>query len=280
MQDKPLLSIVIANYNYGRFLEEAIQSVITQEGFDQCELIVVDGGSTDNSVEIVKKYADKIAWWVSERDKGQSDAFNKGFSHAHGHYLTWLNADDLFVKGALAKVLKTMRAHLDCQWFTANCFRFTEDGQICEVHWGPNWIPRILQTRSSPIGVFGPTSFFSKELFTRMGGFDVDLQYTMDTDLWVKFITAGVKFCRVKCFCWAFRMHVGSKTAEFSGRRLPDGTRAKIDAEVSRIMRRSGYRMSRINRILQLSFRCVDGSLWQRFAGQRLKGHRYSEVSC
>ena len=98
--NKPLLSIVIANYNYGRFLEEAIQSVLSQSCNDY-ELIIVDGGSTDNSVEIIKKYEDKIAWWVSEKDKGQSDAFNKGFAHAKGKYLTWLNADDILFQSII-----------------------------------------------------------------------------------------------------------------------------------------------------------------------------------
>jgi len=80
----PLLSIVIANYNYGRFLESAILSVVSQELADKVELIVCDGGSTDDSVEIIKKYSGQISWWVSEKDNGQSDAFNKGFAHARG----------------------------------------------------------------------------------------------------------------------------------------------------------------------------------------------------
>ena len=90
---QPLLSIVIANYNYGRFLEDAIKSVLSQDMGDKVELIICDAASSDNSVEIIKKYADKISWWVSEEDKGQSDAFNKGFAHATGKYGCWLNAD-------------------------------------------------------------------------------------------------------------------------------------------------------------------------------------------
>ena len=88
---QPLLSIVIANYNYGRFLEEAIQSVLMQDAGDLAELIICDAESTDNSVEVIKKYEKHITWWCSEKDGGQSAAFNKGFSHARGKFLTWLN---------------------------------------------------------------------------------------------------------------------------------------------------------------------------------------------
>ena len=97
----PILSIVIANYNYGRFLEDAIRSVCLQNMGDKIELIICDAASTDNSLEIIRKYASKIAWWCSEKDGGQSAAFNKGFSHARGKYLTWLNADDVLVSGCL-----------------------------------------------------------------------------------------------------------------------------------------------------------------------------------
>ena len=102
-----LLSIVIANYNYGRYLEDAILSVVSQGVGDKVELIVCDGGSTDNSIEVIRKYADKISWWCSEKDGGQSAAFNKGFMHARGKYLSWLNADDVIPKGSLRKICRT-----------------------------------------------------------------------------------------------------------------------------------------------------------------------------
>ena len=116
--NKPLLSIVIANYNYGRFLETAIKSVVEQDGFDKCELIIVDGGSTDNSVEIIKKYEDKITWWVSEKDKGQSDAFNKGFAHANGKLGCWVNADDLLLPGTIKSVIGYISTHNECEWIS------------------------------------------------------------------------------------------------------------------------------------------------------------------
>ena len=105
---RPLLSIVIANYNYGLFLEEAIRSVLVQKCPD-VELLVVDGGSSDNSVEIIRRYSDDLAWWVSEKDRGQSNAFNKGFAHANGKYLTWLNADDVMPRGCLETITAEMR---------------------------------------------------------------------------------------------------------------------------------------------------------------------------
>ena len=111
----PLLSIVIVNYNYGRFLEAAIRSVIDQNT-SEVELIIVDGGSRDESVDIIKKYSAKISWWVSEPDKGQSDAFNKGFSHANGKYLTWLNSDDLLVPDCLRKIIHEFKTHPEKVW--------------------------------------------------------------------------------------------------------------------------------------------------------------------
>ena len=113
--NSPLLSIVIANYNYGRFLEEAIQSVLSQS-CDDYELIIVDGGSTDNSVEIIKKYEDKIAWWVSEKDNGQSDAFNKGFAQAKGKFGCWLNADDILMPNAIRAVVEYIKKHPKAEW--------------------------------------------------------------------------------------------------------------------------------------------------------------------
>lgn len=95
----PLFSIVIVNYNYGRYLDAAIRSVLDQSCGDK-ELIVVDGGSSDESVRVIERHADRIGWWCSEPDNGQSDAFNKGFSRARGRFLTWLNADDIMFPGA------------------------------------------------------------------------------------------------------------------------------------------------------------------------------------
>lgn len=264
--NNPLLSIVIANYNYGSFIEAAIQSVISQDAGDLVELIVCDGGSTDNSVEIIRKYSDRISWWVSERDDGQSDAFNKGFEHAHGKYLTWLNADDIMPKGCLRKVLREFCRNPSCEWFTANAFMFNnESRKVVEIDWGPHWYPECLQHKNSPIVAFGPSTFFAKSLWRRVGGVDVNMHYVMDNDLWLRFMAAGVKQRRINCFCWAFRMHVGSKTAEFDSHQLDVETKSKLYAERVRANAKVGYKMSKALRIACLLMRILDGSIFRGF---------------
>ena len=259
--DNPLLSIVIANYNYGRFLEDAIRSVVFQPGFEKCELIVCDAASTDNSVEIIKKYGTNISWWCSEKDKGQSDAFNKGFGHARGKYLTWLNADDLIPEGSLTKIVAALARNPDCEWFTGNFYRFVEgSGKVCEVGWGPHIYPKWMQHKNSPIVVFGPTSFFSRKIYEQVGKIDENFHYAMDTDLWVKFIVAGIKQRRINCFCWAFRMHEGSKTAEFGAHEVGDAAFEKMCAEERLCYQRAGYEVSKVGLLLLRILRLVDGS--------------------
>lgn len=257
----PILSIVIANYNYGRFLGAAIQSVLRQDGFESCELIVVDGGSSDNSIDVIKKYADRIAWWVSEKDNGQSDAFNKGFAHARGKYLTWLNADDVMPAGCMVKIVRELVRHPNCEWFTGNFYRFTNDGTIIECAWGPNSIPFWLQSKGQPLAVYGPSTFFSKKLFDCMGQMKVYQNFMMDTDLWMRFIVAGVKQRRINCFCWAFRMHEDSKTAEYGEHKLSKEQRAKFEAERKRSISETGYKPSALNRRLIQFWRLLDGSV-------------------
>lgn len=256
----PLLSIVIANYNYGRFLETAIRSVVEQDGFEECELIVVDGGSTDESVEVIRKYEKNIAWWVSEKDKGQSNAFNKGFAVARGKFLTWLNADDAFVPGCLRKVLESFQKHPQCEWFTANSFSFTNGGDFCRLVWGPHIFPVWLQREDAPVVAFGPSSFFTKQIFDAVGGVDEALHYTMDTELWIRFIKYGVKQRRISTFVWAFRMHTLSKTAEFGDHVMAAECKKRQKEEDRYACKKNCYHETHFAHMLIYALRIFDGS--------------------
>lgn len=233
---KPLLSIVIANYNYGRFLDEAIQSVIAQDMRDSVELIICDAASADNSVDVIKKYANGlpqnssykfwlsnshlttqkpqlVTWWCSEKDGGQSAAFNKGFSHASGEWLTWLNADDLLLPGTIAAFSRFVLNHPHAEWVTGNMLSFDScTRRILQVNWGPHCQPPLLRGNRSFNAVFGPTTFWRRSLYEKVGPIDERLHYAMDTEYWARITMAGVKQYRLNHICWAFRKHSESKT--------------------------------------------------------------------
>ena len=227
MRNDVLLSIVIANYNYGHFLKAAINSVTCQCGKPvKCddgiirlpivegvfvELIICDAKSSDNSVKVIMSHEDELTWWCSEPDNGQSAAFNKGFAHSTGRFLTWLNADDVLIFGALKRLLDATRQFPTQEWFAGG-----------SVHFGPNE-RIILCTRTrrfstyaaqhGQISVYAPSSFFSHRLYNSVNGVDEFFQYSMDTHLWAKFyMQAGMKFIVLPCYMFGFRYHAESKT--------------------------------------------------------------------
>lgn len=219
---KPLISIVIANYNYGHYLEEAILSVLSQcisvadtvklslSTGETIELIIVDGGSSDNSIQVIQKYADKLAWWCSEPDRGQSDAFNKGFAHARGRFFTWLNADDIFFPGSLERARQQIYRYPLCEWFVAGCMWLDQEMRVIKCS-NARTFSRLRAERGE-ISVWAPSSFFSRELFKRAGGVDVDFHYSMDTELWFRFYRwASVMYRPIKGYCWGLRLHPAAK---------------------------------------------------------------------
>ena len=281
---RPLLSIVIANYNYGRFLEGAIKSVLAQGVVDKIELIICDAASTDNSVELIKKYANGlppntsykdwcvcsplktqnsqlVTWWCSEKDGGQSAAFNKGFLHANGEWLTWLNADDLLLPGTIAAFSGFVLRHPHAEWVAGNKLSFNScTRKILQVNWGPHCQPPFLRRNKSFYAVFGPTTFWRKSLYKRVGPIDESMHYAMDTEYWARITMAGVKQYRLNHICWGFRNHnesktVGIQTEEISSRRKK---------ETQYWMEKTGYRfqvkLTNIWYLLWILWRFIDFS--------------------
>lgn len=277
---QPTISIVIANYNYGRFLDAAIQSVVTQDGFDQCELIVVDGGSTDESVDVIRKYADKIAWWVSEKDKGQSEAFNKGFAHATGRYLTWLNADDIYTKGAIRAVLNLIDRNPDGEWFTGSSLWADQNLVVSHCFCAHRF--SVLRAKFATISVGGPSSFFTRRLYESVGKIDESLHYIMDTDLWTKFYRLlGARYIRTRHNVWAYRQHEESKMsgADSHNTAKAQANRARAREESARWNKTYGVCPPRWLKLaaLMMSYSIVDWFVaWMRI--YRWKGHHAAEV--
>lgn len=269
MNNIPLISIVIANYNYGRFLDDAIRSVLAQNMSNQVELIICDAGSTDNSVDVIKKYANGlppdtqfdewalqspkhfeiqpndqlVTWWCSEKDGGQSAAFNKGFSHAKGRFLVWLNADDVLTHGALKAIAREIEKHPECEWFIGSSIYADADLKVTRCFCAHRF--SVLRARWGFLSAGGPSSFFTKRLLDEVGGFDEALHYVMDTDLWHKFyFQCGAKYRRVRHNIFAYRQHEASKMSgadeHATERALENRRRAKKESEV--LSQRYGWR--------------------------------------
>ena len=202
-------SIVIANYNSGKYLEDALLSVIRQN-YPAVELIVMDAGSTDNSVDIIRKYEEHIAYWVSEKDKGQSDAFNKGFAKAKNEWLLWLNADDFLCESSLYELDKAIKANPKHKWFCFDTLYSDETGKCLHSFVGPDW-NNFFMKRLGP-NVCSATTCFHREVLQASMGFDLDLYYAMDLDLWFQFMNLGYAYKQVHSFVYVVRFNESSKT--------------------------------------------------------------------
>jgi glycosyltransferase involved in cell wall biosynthesis len=207
---RPLFSIVMANYNGAAFLAEAIESVLSQSEADR-ELILIDGGSTDSSLEIIKRYESQISFWLSERDSGQSEALNKGFRHAKGKFFLWLNSDDLLLPESLSAAKRELDHRPATLWIAGNTIFIGQDRSVIRCSRGPRWSTFVYS--HAPLTVFGPSSIFARRLFEEVGGIDLSLKYVMDTDLWLKFLNRGYKYTQIGRYMWAFRIHEHSKTS-------------------------------------------------------------------
>lgn len=188
----PKISIVTPSYNQGQFLDKAISSVLNQN-YQNLEYILIDGGSSDSSIEVIKKYEKKISYWVSEPDEGQSDAINKGFSKATGEIFGWLNSDDYYLSDALYNVAKTFIENPDVDVVVGEADKINIKGALIYTSKVPelsldsffHWRDK---TRPSGTGNFlQPACFFSKKAWADCGPLRMDLDYCMDVALWIEF---------------------------------------------------------------------------------------------
>lgn len=223
----PKISIVTPSYNQGQFLEETILCVLNQD-YPNLEYMIIDGGSTDNSVEIIKKYEDRLAYWVSEPDKGQSEAINKGFHRATGEIFHWLNSDDVLVPGALQVVAEYFLEHPHIGCVIGDIETIDENSRFLFLR---KAIP--FHFRTALYGAYSvpqPSTLFTKEAWLKTGDVDVSLQYQMDSEYFLRMAKAGVKFDLLRKPVARFRLHTGSKTVSEYNNLVWDADRITIQS--------------------------------------------------
>src|SRR5262249_16145145 len=208
--DPPIISIVTPSYNQGAFLERTIRSVLNQV-YPRLQYIVQDGGSTDGTAAILERYRSRLAWCASEPDGGQADAINRGFLHATGEILAYLNSDDVLLPGALAYVANYFARHPGIDVIYGH--RIVIDHEDREV--GPGVLPAH---DNEAVGwcdyVPQETLFWRRDVWERIGGsLDEGFQFALDWDLLLRLRDVGAKFARVPHFLAAFRVHPDQKTS-------------------------------------------------------------------
>ena len=210
------ISLVTPCFNAARFIRETLGSVLNQE-FDDLEYIVVDGGSTDGTAEVIHRQRQRLTWWVSEADEGQASALNKGFARSTGDVLGFINADDVLMPGAIRAVSEAFAAHprVDIiyggvEWMDANgaslgrhtgqISSLTDILDIYRVWWGKRqWVQ--------------PEVFFRRQLWERIGPFDTQYHLAFDFDYWVRCFLAGARALQIPQCLVRFRLHENQKSS-------------------------------------------------------------------
>jgi glycosyltransferase involved in cell wall biosynthesis len=204
----PLVSIVTPSFNQARYLESTIRSVLTQD-YPNIEYLIVDGGSTDGSPEIIRSYSDRLAWWVSEKDRGQTDAINKGFSRAKGEILAWLNSDDTYQINAVREAVAYLQDHHEIGLVYGDANFIDENGSV--IGHFPAAQTSYKRLRQGYVHIPQQAAFWRAGLWRKVGPLDPSFYFAMDYDLWVRLAAqAPVQYLPR---LWAnFRLHTQGKT--------------------------------------------------------------------
>lgn len=224
----PLVTIVTPSFNQAEFLERTILSVVEQD-YPNIEYIIIDGGSTDGSLDIIRKYENRIETWISEPDLGQTDAINKGFGMGHGQILAWLNSDDTYNPGAVTEAVQFLKMHGDVGLIYGEAnFIDADDGIIGKFPAAQTDRSRLLR---GYVHIPQQSAFFLADLWKQVGPLDTSFFFAMDYDLWVR-LSRLSKLVYYPGRFWAnFRLHGDAKTISADDRCWP---------EMLRVHRREG----------------------------------------
>jgi glycosyltransferase involved in cell wall biosynthesis len=207
MKYAPKISVITPSFNQAQYLEQAIVSVL-QQNHEPLEFIIIDGGSTDGSQDVIRKYEDQISYWVSEKDRGQAHALNKGLARARGEIVAYLNSDDLYLPGAFSKVIQYFDEHPNCNWLCGDTLMFGE-GQKDEVI-----LAQVPSTAAHALSwaytAPQPGMFWKRELLRE--GFDQRWRYCFDHEMYVRLLLDGHNCQHLPATLAAYRHHSTSKT--------------------------------------------------------------------
>ncbi len=209
LESPPKISIVTPSYNQGRFLSRTIASVLDQK-YPALEYIVQDGGSTDDSLAILKRFDRHLSFWESHPDGGQARAINLGLQKATGDILAYLNADDLLLPGSLVRIAGFFQENPQVDVIYGHRILIDSNGNDIG-----RWVLPPHSTLAFLWQDFIPqeTLFWRRRIWEKVGGLNESLRFAMDWDLILRFFQAGARFARIPCFLGAFRIHASQKTS-------------------------------------------------------------------
>lgn len=202
----PVVTVVTPSYNHGRFIRDTIESVLTQD-YPSVEYLIVDGGSTDETVSILREYSGRL-WWTSERDSGQASAVNKGWRRGRGEILGWLNSDDVYLPGAVGVAVDFLTRHPEIDAVYGEGYHTDEAGRVLEPYPTEPFALSRLKTRCI---ICQPTVFLRRRVVEQVGYLNESLQLSLDYDLWIR-IGMSARFGYVPHTLAATRLHPATKT--------------------------------------------------------------------
>jgi glycosyltransferase involved in cell wall biosynthesis len=244
----PSISIVTCSYQQGRFLDATLRSVLDQN-YPDLEYIVIDGGSSDQSVDVIKRHEPRLAYWVSEPDRGQTDALIKGFSIASGEIQGWLCSDDLLLPGALAEVSKFFQENPGVDAVYGDSLWIDAEGGFLRSKKEIGFNRFVLMFDHNYISQ--PSMFWRRELYERVGGLDARFNLAMDNDLWERFSRHG-RIGHIPKYLSCMRFYPEQKTRALHGKgRVEDAEiRSRSPLASSALLRPALRPVARVLRIL------------------------------
>lgn len=237
----PRLTIITPSFNQGHFIDKTIRSVLDQH-YPNLEYIIMDGGSTDRTVDILQKYSNQLAYWTSAKDEGQADAINKGMKQATGDWVAWINSDDYYLPGAFTKVMSQAMAVPECTWIAGHtlmiqkrCLRPPRERLFkarleCRAtlanpdYQRGSWLDFVC-TKTSGLALPQPSSFWSRTAWEGAGGLDAHYHYAMDHEFYGRLAHAGHRPHIVNTPLSVFRVHSDQKTTREWGKFQDDELR-------------------------------------------------------